>query len=185
MLNGADINFRVTLVINNENWKDMNDYVRYALDVGANEIAFGLPASSGRLIIDKSDKWYLKKETKKKIYKEFRYIRDIYKDRIHIENWTRRAYSEMWKYYPEDDSLRCGAGARDWWMSEEYKFRPCSFLPDEYMSLDYDTWYGYIMNEQGLDWSNARSSLELFATNNNLDITDICPVFQKIEGINV
>ena len=76
----------------------------------------------------------------------------------------------MWKNYPEDDSLRCGAGARDWWMSEKYNFRPCSFLPDEYMSLDYDTWYNYITNEQELDWNQARNALELFATNHSLDI---------------
>ena len=35
------------------------------------------------------------------------------------------------------------------------------------------------MNEQELDWSQARSSLELFAVNHSLDITDLCPIFRK------
>ncbi len=179
MLSAAGINFRVTLVINNENWKQMRDYVMYALEVGAKEIAFGVPTSSGRLLNNNSGKWYLTNETKKIIYKEFRNIREEYRDRIYIENWSRSVYYDMWKSYPIDDSLRCGAGKNNWWVSEELNFRPCSFLPNEYMCLDYDKWCYYINNEQKLDWSNARNSLELFAANHDLDITDLCPIFRK------
>ena len=185
MLSEADIDFRVTLVLNNENWNQMENYVQYAISVGAKRIGFALPSNGGKLLHGTSDRWHLTSETKRMIYREFRNVQSKYNDKIMFTEWERSKYSDMWKAYPENDSLRCGAGARDWWISEKYKFRPCSFLPDEYMSLDYDTWYGYIMNEQELDWSNARSALELFASNNNLDITDICPVFQKIEEKNV
>lgn len=179
MLSEADVDFRVTLVLNNTNCYQMEDYVRYAIDLGAKKIGFALPSHGGKLLFDVPDKWHLTAETRRKIYRTFREVQNKYISKIAFTEWERSNYSEMWKHYPEDDSLRCGAGARDWWMSEKYKFRPCSFLPDEYMSLDYDTWYNYIINEQELDWSQARSALELLAANHSIDITDLCPIFRK------
>lgn len=179
MLSVANIDFRVTLVINNHNWHQIEDYVRYAISVGAKSIGLSLPMQSGKLINKNVDKWYLTKETRKNIYKEFRNIQKKYSDKIKIKDWDRSEYSSMWKSYPADNSLRCGAGKNSWWMSEKYTFRPCSFLPDQYMDLDYDTWYSYITNEKEIDWTKARNSLELFASDNGLNIVDFCSVFRK------
>ena len=85
----------------------------------------------------------------------------------------------MWKTYPLDNSLRCGAGKNSWWMSEEISFRPCPYLPEQYVDLDYDTWYKYITGEQDIDWGEARNSLELFANQKKLNITDMCSIFRK------
>lgn len=179
MLCSANIDFRVTLVLNNENWHQMEEYVKYGVAVGAESIGLALPMQSVKLLNAPADKWTLTKETRREIYKEFRRIQDAYRNIIRIIDWYRSDYSDMWKSYPTDDSLRCGAGKNAWWMSEKYTFRPCSFLPDQYMNLDYDTWYRYITSEQELDWSKARSSLELFASEQNNDITDFCRIFRK------
>lgn len=84
----------------------------------------------------------------------------------------------MWKMSPMDDSLRCGAGKHTWWMSEKFTFRPCAFLPDEYVNLDYNTWKDYIANNYKIDWKKAENALELFAADNNLEITDLCTIFR-------
>ena len=178
-LASANIDFRVTLVINNDNCHHIEDYVKYGINVGANSIAFALPTYSGKLLNDKTDKWYLTKEKRKIIYRQIRDVQKRYNHRIAIRDWSRTIYSDMWKSYPADDSLRCGGGKRDWWMSEHCLFRPCSFLPNEYLNLEYDTWYKYINNEQNIDWTQARTSLELFAAEHNFNIIDICPIFKK------
>lgn len=178
-LKEADIDFRVTLVINNNNWHQMEDYVRYAIDVGAESIGFALPMQSGKLLTSTTDKWFLTDEIRKKIYRNFRYIRKVYNEKINILDWSRSNYSEMWKTTTKDDSLRCGAGKNTWWMSEKFTFRPCAFLPNEYMNLDYDTWFNYITNKKVINWSKARGTLELFANEHNLDIIDLCSIFRK------
>lgn len=178
-LKAADINFGVTLVINAQNWTQLENYVEYAIRVGAKSISFALPMNSGRLINSNSDKWFLSPETKKNIYKCYRSVSKKYKDDIIVREWTRSAYSNMWNSYPSDDSLRCGAGRTNWWMSEQKQFRPCSFLPNEYICLDYDEWIKYITKESNIDWKNSRKLLEVFASKNDLKITDICPIFRK------
>lgn len=178
-LKSADINYRTTLVLNNNNWHQMEDYVRYAIAVGADSFGFALPMTSGKLINAADNKWYLSKDIKRKIYRTYRLICDKYSDNIKISDWYRYDYSEMWKEYPADDSLRCGAGRTNWWMSENFTFRPCAFLPNEYINLDYATWYSYISNQHEIDWKRARKGLELFASDKNLDITDFCPIFRK------
>lgn len=178
-LSESNIKFRVTLVINNDNWHQMEDYVQYAIDVGADRIGFGLPSNGGKLLLDTPDKWYIVPETKKKIYRKFREIQNNYRDTIGITEWARTAYSDIWKSNTKDESLRCGAGTKDWWMSEKYTFRPCSFLPEEYVTLDYEQWYGYITNVNEVDWAKARKCLELFAEKNNREITDFCSIFRQ------
>ena len=157
----------------------MEDYVRYAIDVGAESIGFALPMQSGKLLTSTTDKWFLTDEIRKKIYRNFRYIRKVYNEKINILDWSRSNYSEMWKTTTKDDSLRCGAGKNTWWMSEKFTFRPCAFLPNEYMNLDYDTWFNYITNKKVINWSKARGTLELFANEHNLDIIDLCSIFRK------
>ena len=76
MLSEADVDFRVALVINNDNWCQMEDYVRYAICVGTKRIGFALPSIGGKLLLDASDKWHLTAETKKMIYRKFRDIQN-------------------------------------------------------------------------------------------------------------
>lgn len=178
-LKAADIGYRTTLVVNNNNWHQMEDYVRYAIDIGAESFGFALPMTSGKILNTTEDKWHLSKDTKREIYRTYRFIYDKYKDKIQISEWYRHGYSDMWKSYPVDDMLRCGAGRSNWWMSENFTFRPCAFLPDEYLNLNYDDWYSYIVNQYKIDWPKARNNLELFASNNDLDITDLCTIFRK------
>lgn len=178
-LRSANIDFRTTLVVNEDNWRQMEDYVNLAIDVGAESFGFALPVISGKLINTATQKWCLSRETKKEIYRTFRAICDKYNNKIKISDWYRYDYSDMWKSYPVDDSLRCGAGRTNWWMSEQFTFRPCAFLPEEYINLDYDTWYSYVLNQYDLDWKKARDTLELYASSNNLEITDLCTIFRK------
>lgn len=177
-LKESNINFRVTVVINNENWSQMEDYVQYAIEVGAESIGLALPMQSGKLLTSDTDKWSLSQDTKKLIYRKYRDIQKEYGGKIQILNWNRSNYSEMWKMSSVDDSLRCGAGKHTWWMSEKFTFRPCAFLPDEYVNLDYNTWRDYITNNYEIDWKKAKNTLELFASDNNLDITDLCTIFK-------
>ena len=178
-LKNACIDFRTTLVLNNDNWSKMEDYIKLAIDLGATSFGFALPMISGKLMNTNTDKWQLATETKKSIYRSYRYICDKYKTKIRISDWYRMSYSDMWKTYPENDSLRCGAGKTNWWMSEKFVFRPCAFLPDEYISLNYDTWSEYISNQYEIDWTKARTALEAFATDNKTSIVDICSIFRK------
>ncbi len=178
-LKAASINYRVTVVLNNNNWIQMEDYIKYAIDVGAKNISFSVPMISGKNLSPSSDKWVISADTRKMIYKKLRWLQNTYKDIISIKDWTRNNYSDMWKFYPLDDSLRCGAGKGDWWMSEKFSFRPCSFLPNEYLNIDYQTWHEYLLCESEIDWKGAKTSLELFAQKNNLSLTDICPIFRK------
>jgi len=178
-LKDSNIDFRVTVVLNNENWSQMEDYVRYAIEVGAESIGLALPMQSGKLLTSTTDKWYLSPDTKKLIYRKYRDIQKRYGEQIKILNWTRSGYSDMWKTTSVDGSLRCGAGKHTWWMSEKFMFRPCAFLPDEYVNLDYNTWLDYLSNNHKIDWQKARNTLELFASDNNLDITDLCTIFQE------
>ena len=158
----------------------MEEYVKYAINFGAESISFSLPVQSGRLFDVSDMKWSLSKTEKQNIYRILRNLQDTYKDKIYIKEWYRTNYSDMWKYYPSDDSLRCGAGKVDWWMSEQFHFRPCSFLPYQYMNLDYETWYRYIINEEEINWTTAKESLERFAADNNCSITDICSIFRRM-----
>ena len=66
MLSSSNIDFGTTLVINNDNWNQMEEYVKYAIDMGATNIAFALPSRSGRLLTTFSDKWDLEKKLGKK-----------------------------------------------------------------------------------------------------------------------
>lgn len=179
LLSKANIDFRVTLVINNDNWRQMEDYVQYAINVGAKRIGFALPTNGGKLLLNTPDKWYISGDTKKKIYREFRALQKKYENNIAFSEWHRTKYSDMWKSYPPNDSLRCGAGTKEWWISEKYTFRPCSFLPEQYINMDYDQWYSYINGDEEVNWSKARKALELFASQNNREITDFCSIFQR------
>lgn len=178
-LKDSNIDFRVTVVLNNENWSQMEDYVQYAIEVGAESIGLALPMQSGKLLTTTTDKWNLSQDTKKLIYRKFRDIQKRYGEKIKILNWTRNGYSDMWKMTSVDDSLRCGAGKNTWWMSEKFTFRPCAFLPDEYVNLDYNTWIACLSNNYRIDWKEARNTLELFASDHNLNLTDLCPIFRE------
>ncbi len=178
-LSKANIEFRVTLIVNNDNWHQMEDYVRFAIELGAKRIGFGLPTNGGKLLLNTTDKWSLSAETRRKIYKNFRAIQSKYGNIIDITEWDRKVYSDLWKTQSDDDSLRCGGGTRDWWLSEKYTFRPCSFLPEQYICLDYTKWYNFVTNKEGINWAKARRNLELFATENNRHITDFCSIFRR------
>lgn len=178
-LSDSGILFRHTVVLNEENFNKMEEYLKLAIETGASSFGYSLPTKSGRLLQKDNKKWELSKQTKKIIYQKFRELEVKYKDKIYISPWYRSQYASGLKYKNENDKLTCSAGSTSWWVSENLMFRPCSFLPNEYINLDYDTWYKYISNEQEIDWYNARKSLELFAFEHNVDITDLCTVFRK------
>ena len=89
MLSEADIDFRVTLVLNNTNCCQMEDYVRYAIELGAKRIGFALPSNGGKLLFDVPDKWYLTAENKRRIYRTFRDVQNKSIGKITFTEWNR------------------------------------------------------------------------------------------------
>lgn len=178
-LHERKIDYRITTVLNKHNMYNMENYIRFAIEVGASSVSFSLPMQSGRAMSTLDNKWNLTPEDRRYIYRSFRELQIKYHDEIHIKEWYRSNYSNMWKFYPLDDSLRCGAGKNDWWISEKFRCRPCSFLPPQYIDLEYESWIRYIAGQEEIDWAAARNSLEHFAVNNKFSITDICPIFKK------
>lgn len=182
-LANADIKFRNTVVLNNSNWKDMERYILFSIENGADSIAFSYPFQSGKLIDNIADKWNLNDKTKKEIYVLYRQLFKKYGKIINIIPWTRTLYSSLAKYVPDDGSLKCRAGKNNWWMSEKFEFKPCSLLPNEYVYMDYNSWYQYINRECDVDWYKALASLQFFASEHEMKITDICSVFKTMPDV--
>lgn len=178
-----NIKFRNTVVLNNNNWRDMEQYILFSIDNRADGIAFSHPFYSGKLIDDHVDKWNLNEKTKREIYVLYRQLFEKYGKIINIMPWTRTSYSSMAKYVPEDGSIRCRAGKNNWWMSEKLVFKPCSLLPDEYISMDYNSWYQCIDGESNIDWYRALKSLQVFASEHKMEVTEICSVFKNMPDL--
>jgi len=178
-LSNEKISFRNTIVLNSENWSLMERYIQFSMSIGANSIAFSSSSFSGKLLENQPQKWILTQETKRRAYILYRELYEKYKNEINIIKWERNVYSTTWKNSPSDGSIRCGAGKNAWWMSEIFKFKPCTMLPDKYMNLDYNSWFNFITGNYNLNWHKARNALELFASENNCDITDLCAIFRK------
>lgn len=174
------INFRQTLVLNNNNWKFMEDYLMLAIDLGATTFSFSLPVLSGKLLQSSNPIWSVSKDTTDLIYRNYRKLVNKYRDKIDIIPWKRTQYSSVWKDKSMNGELFCSAGSLSWWMSEKFDFRPCALLPQEYLQLPYEQWLHYVESKENIDWHGAYNRINTHANKYHRKPEDICSIFSLI-----
>jgi len=179
ILKNAGINFRETVVLNNENRHQMEEYVKFAIESGAETLGFALPVASGKLIKSNNKKWSLSVDSINEIYREFRRLENKYKNQISLSPWYRSQYSNILKQENPNHELICSGGSISWWMSEDFKFRPCAFLPSEYLLFSYEKWLKYINKKETIDWKSAYERLMLYSKENGVNAGDICSLFEE------
>lgn len=176
-LSSSKIPFRHTVVLNHRNVSKMEDYLNFSISLGATSFGYALPVKSGRLLNSDSAEWSFTTDEIDMIYRTFRALNTKYKDKIDITPWHRSNYASALKHKNPFERPMCSAGSKAWWMSEDFIFRPCAFLPAEYLSLNYDEFMGYVHTQTSVDWRSAYERLSDYCKCNNISIADICTVF--------
>lgn len=179
LLRDNNINFRITMVVNNKNIRNLDEYVVKAIALGASSFSFGLPTQTGRLIESPDDDWVCNREMINYTYRYIRMAKKKYENNINIIEWERDVYTHESDIFGCNYMLPCKGGTYSWWVNEKMGFRPCAMIPEEYILLSYVDWINYCENNYNIDWKDSYFKLKQFCFRNKITPADLCHVFKN------
>ena len=181
--------FNMSIVLDKDKIKNLERYVDFAYQCGANNIQMGVPAKSGRLTTITSDNniWDLDDNDLKYAYRLQRELEKKYREKIRIVTWDRDVYEKKYKYddpynisnFYAPHCMKCGAGVWHWVVSENFKFRPCALLPESFSpaNLEYDTFKNFVHGDVHLNWQNIMLDFEMLCKTEGRTAEDYCNNF--------
>lgn len=170
-LKGIGKEFIISIVLDKEKIANMEEYVKLAVKFGAMNFQIGLPCRAGRLrnLNHDNEIWFISNDEKKAAYRKLRVYQKQYANHIKILDWertvyeTKVSYNDLWNpanFYPPH-CMKCGAGTSQWSISEQFVFKPCSFLPDFFgESLDISQFKRYVEGEYLVNWELVMKQFE-------------------------
>ena len=136
-LNSLGCNYHLSVVINKNNYFNLEDYIRAAIDLGAHKIIFGTQTPVGRGMKNKS---CLSIDEYRIAFRLLKCMIKKYSPLIEIEEWSHKGYEndttlEVHPVKEYQGLLPCGSGTSHFVISQEGKVRPCELLPEKYFNL--------------------------------------------------
>ena len=132
-LKNNDIQFCVAFTLNKSSIYKIQNFVEFAIQLGAKQIRFGIPSIVGRAIAS-SDNFVFNKEELQSVHRQIRRAQKMYRDKILIELWREHESFETSTEHCSE-RLTCGAGSKNIVVSENGNVRPCEFLPETYFNM--------------------------------------------------
>lgn len=188
MANILSMNYKVCLTLGKNTLSQMEDYVLAAVQAGAKEINFGMPAPVGRAIEgpDNKQNYIFSKEDLRFVYFKMRELKMKYKEKINVVVWQHSALYKSKKaasFAQCDGCLDCGGGWYSIVLSEKGLVRPCELLPEAIFSYG-DISALYRIAEEGYFFApELNEMINKFNTSilqENLELSQICFALDKL-----
>lgn len=164
----------VALTINKYNMNELNSYCDILLNLGVDEVRFGLALPLGRLLKDKQNRnWTLNQEEINSIKLNIDELQTNHKGKLKIKSWKKDnlIYNTSNKNSHE---LNCMAGKTNIVISEEGKVRPCNMLPAKLFNIDnYEKYFDNVVNGVEYSFKESMMNFEDYLHRNNLQLSDI------------
>jgi len=123
----AKINVTIGTILTKENYNEVEEIIKLAINLGVPSIRFGILIPLGRGLAVNPD-WELSEEDIKIITENLNAYSQKYQEKINIETWQEELQSKhLDKKY---NCLDCGSGVLTWTICENGIVKPCEFLPD-------------------------------------------------------
>lgn len=136
-LNQLGCDYHLSVVINNKNYRRIEDYICAAIKLGAKKIIFGTQTPVGRGM---NGDTCMTIDDFRISYRLLKIAIRKYGEQINIEEWSHQGYNkdaenkEMTiKTY--QGLFKCGSGTSHFVISQGGKVRPCELLPEKYFNL--------------------------------------------------
>lgn len=180
-----DVYLIVAIGINRFNFTELDKYIKFAVDHGANEIRFSLTQPLGRVTKKEFiQKWYFDDD-------ELEYIKnvvDTWADRYDHTVCFRRLKNLYLKREKNVNTFKCNAGKFTLTVNERGLVRPCTMMPGDIFNMGSfeDVWKSFDNNEK-YNFSNhfikfeKQLSKEGFSFN-DLKCTGFCEICCKGEN---
>ena len=177
--------FILTIVLDAEKIVNLEKYINIAEKLGAVNFQIGLPFRSGRLAekTTENERWIISNE---EIRIAYRKIREYQKNngKIKILNWEREVYETKIAHDdPNNPSnfyitpcMKCGAGTTQWSISEDFTFKPCNLLSNEFVKkIPFETFKNYVDGKHIIDWRKyMKEYKDTYSAKFGLCLSDCC-----------
>lgn len=189
--------FNMSIVLDKNKIKNLERYVEFAYQCGANNIQMGVPAKSGKLttITPHNNVWDLNDNDLKYAYRLQRELEKKYSGKIRIVTWDRDVYEKKYRYgdpynisnFYAPHCMKCGAGVWHWIISENFKFRPCALLPESFSqaTFTYDTFKSFVNGDVHLNWEKIMLDFEKLCKKEGRSAEDYCSNFTNFLHENI
>ncbi|MBD8047654.1 radical SAM protein [Clostridium faecium] len=131
LINKFNINLVVGTILTKNTLNDIEDFIKFSIDIGIKNLRFGTLSLLGRaesltnIILDEKD---LEKATY-----DIKNFTEKHEKHISIDDFDKK---EIKKGFQENyKCINCGAGIINWCISENGNIKPCEFIPDNVFSM--------------------------------------------------
>jgi len=131
LLNKFNINSVVGTILTKNTIDDIEDFVKFSIDIGVKNLRFGTLSLLGRA--ESLTNIMLNEEDLEKANYDIKNFIEKYKKDIIIDSFDKekiqKGFQENYK------CINCGAGILNWCISENGNIKPCEFIPDNIFSM--------------------------------------------------
>ena len=182
-LRKLEIPFTINIVLNKNNFTELENYVKQAIEFGAKVFHVGQPLLSGRLFSKSAsnDPWMLNLDEIRSVYRLLRILEVKYRNSINILQWQRDVYSNKTpdnfhiKNLEQNHCFICGAGSTRWTLTENLMLKPCPLLSHEdFVISDLDKFDEIVSGNLCIDWAGIRTSFVNKCSTMGVDSSSVC-----------
>lgn len=131
LLNKFNINSVVGTMLTKNTLNDIEDFIKFSIDIGVKNLRFGTLSLLGRA--ESLTNIMLNEEDLEKTNYDIKNFIEKYKKDIIIDSFDKekiqKGFQENYK------CINCGAGILNWCISENGNIKPCEFIPDDVFSM--------------------------------------------------
>lgn len=179
----------VSIIVTNNNYYNLEEYIKVLINLGVDRVRFGKTSDLGRALNygDENNSWKLDDFKLENIMNSMESLKQKYNKQIDIRSWNGEEILKLEEilnvnYEEFNYKCTCDAGTQSITISESEITRPCQLLPQNPFNLmHYKEYIELIKNGKGINFENKIRLYEEMATKGQIGLNQICSGFKLIK----